>query len=123
MNNGADSWIYKDHMKGLKRFKAIRDHRRQRAEQGWSCYDFWGADGFILSVIADIAEKFINDGSGHPIKYTESEWNAILIRIAKPLRTYSSDRFIEDRDEAIRVHDEAKDALHLFAENFSDFWD
>lgn len=122
---GADRWIYNSKDRSyIKRRKQVRKHRKQRAVRGWSVFDFWNADSYLLDVIAEIADKFRVDGVGYPSNYTEAEWHEILVKIAKPLHAYTNGEWdCFDNDVTMRLHKEATEALHLFADYFGNFWD
>lgn len=111
---GADSFV-----SGYRR----RKHRRQRAQRGWSVYDWWCGDDFILSVIADMAEAYKTQGVGYPCNTSEEEWAADLDKIIGPLRAYTTKQYDVTGDEAQEMWEQASIALHWFADNFSSFWD
>lgn len=100
--------------------EAIARHRDQRAERGWSDYDWWCGDTYLAHVIGSMALKY-RDGSGYPGNMTEEEWHDILTRIAEPLLAYARRKFIGPDED--RLYLEAKKALLLFAEHFGHFWD
>jgi hypothetical protein len=136
LKTGADAWIYKkDEYKRpgrsklrtrIDRFKDRRKHKKQRAEQGWSVYDWWNADTYLVAVIASMARKFASpEAHGHPAELTWEQWQGILIHgIAEPLEAYLKAQDGEfSYEEEKHVYARATAAMHVFAEWHSHFWD
>lgn len=124
MQIGADTWIYKGTMSNggwRERRRRIRKHRKQRADIGWSVFDFWGGDHFIVGVIAGMAARFRDSGAGYPARYTAQEWADVLTRIEAPLHTYVEKS--STGDHRPEDFDAANVAMQLFAEHWMDFWD
>lgn len=125
MHTGADAWIYKKKpftgSGWRKRRKDIRKHKKQRAQQGWSVYDFWGADHYIAAVVAGLAARFRDHGVGYPGRYTAQDWAFILTAIEKPLVNYVMKS--ETGDDTPQDFAAADEAMHLFADHWMDFWD
>lgn len=96
-------------------------HHAQRADRGWSDFDFWCADTYLMHVIGSIAAKFRDDGTGYPSGMTEHEWADILTRISDPLLAYADRTSIGPEED--ELHAKAREALLLFAEHFGHFWD
>ena len=124
MKAGADNWIYKDtyrkDKKGRRKHKKmIARHRKERITQGWSVFDWWSGDAFILGVIAGMADKFRTEGGAYPGEMTAEEWAVILDNIAAPLNKYLNSELIYSKED----YEAAGKALHLFADNFGSFWD
>lgn len=125
MKIGADRWIRKSHVfdTDRKREKALKRHTEERAKHGFSFYDWINANDYIAGVIAEMAKKFDESGSGYPATMTEQEWSAILKRIYAPLECYIRRTGCETLEEEADLYNDVTEALKLFAEHFASFWD
>jgi len=122
MRTGTDAWIYEQPVSLISRRarrKMIRKHRKQRIEQGFSTYDAWNGDRYLLGVIAGMAEWLRTEGVGYPGHMTEEAWAETLDSISQPLRSYLNGNFWPSEAEITAT----TAALHLFADNFGYFWD
>jgi len=118
MGNGSD-WPTK-----AFRGRRLRRHRRERAKKGYSTYDWWSFDTYITWVIGNAVLDFKNNGVGLHYGSDSAENAAWLDSIAKPLLRYSEMKFdILDHEEEVRMYNEAREAMHKFAENLGTFWD
>ena len=99
-------------------------HIEQRMSFGYSVYDWWSFDSYIAGVIAHAVDKFVKDGVGHPGNMTEAQWQEICNRVSFPLKLWSSsERWKLETDELEALYEKVQESLHLFADNFGDFWD
>lgn len=108
----------------------VRKHRKQRADRGFSDYDVWSLDDYLLQVIADSIEALRDTRRGFPGAFskeygdgTEDEgWTVILNKIIEGIRldldttTYSFKRSDEDEKKI-------KEAWDLFIEWRHALWD
>lgn len=118
MGNGSD-WPTKAY-KGRK----LRKHKRERAKQGYSTYDWWSFDTYITWVIGNAVLDFKNKGMGLHYGSNSAENDEWLDDIARPLLRYSEQKFdIHDYEEDKKLYEEARAAMHTFAEHLGTFWD
>jgi hypothetical protein len=108
---------YKDEPDKLER------HRTERAENGFSVFDWWSFDTYIAGVIANAVIKFRDEGVGYPANMDPEEWKNLCTEIAEPLLAWSDDKFDLDFKEGEALYDRVKEAMHKFADNFGSFWD
>lgn len=101
----------------------VAKHRTQRAEDGFSVFDWWAFDQYIAEVVARAALKFAHEGSGYFEEMGEEGTREYFIGIARPLMEYAQDKFKRDVETQLRVREEAKDAMMRFAEHFPRWWD
>lgn len=119
----ADGWDwpleeYKDNPEKLEQ------HRRERAEHGFSTFDWWSFDTYIAGVIGRGVLKFIEDGMGYPGNMTEEEWKTLCREISEPLVKYSGEKFsLSSLEEEAELYEQVKDALRKFTDHFGYFWD
>ena len=109
-----------DFVASLPRKSRVK-HRNQRKDRGWSDIDAWNGDLYLSKVISEMAIHYKAKGI-HPFEYTPDEWNKILDDIIAPLQFYNENKFGEDdliTDEHV---DNARKAMHLFAQNFDSFF-
>ncbi len=145
---GADAWIEKNpynNKKGYGRKKhkewnknqesRLAKHKTQRAENGYSWYDFINFDSFIASVVATAVLKFAEDGMGYfPIggeqingdtwdypEGTAENFNATCGSIYYALTQWLTvDEFSPGHEAR---YEEAKEAMILFSEHLGSWWD
>jgi len=118
MGNGSD-WPTKAY-RGAK----LRRHKRQRAKQGYSEYDWWSFDTYITWVIGNAVLDFKNRGVGLHYGSSSAENDEWLDSIAKPLLRYSESKFdIHDHEEELRMYNEAREAMKKFSEHLGTWWD
>jgi hypothetical protein len=104
-------------------WRGLRRHHKQRAIRGWSYYDWWNGSAHICEVIGSMAAAY-REGHGYPAGSSSEEWNKTLADISEPLLAYALLKdHVSTCEEEKELHDRAQKALHLFADNFSDFWD
>ena len=93
-------------------------HKKQRAERGFSDYDFWSFDTYISAVLANYAEYAREHNHGYPIGITEQEWDEILEKIQIGFANNAEHSF-DDKFKPELL----EEALTLFAKWFQNFWD
>jgi hypothetical protein len=94
------SWVYEDD-NDPKHDYSVEEHRRLRAERGFSTYDWWNFNSYLSWVIIQGLEKF-KTGAGHPVYggvATMEEWVAVLDEMIDGFKAI----------EAIVEHDRPKD--------------
>lgn len=104
-------------------FRRFRDFY-ERGRYGYSRRDWWSFDIYICGVIGRACQDFKGYGNGFPGGMTESEWNQLLEDIYVPLLEWHEHRF-EYYDLAAEefAYEQAKEAMHKFAEHLGAFWD
>lgn len=55
----------------------VRRLRKERADRGWSEYDFWNFHSYHSWMMMSVLERF-KTGMGYPMGLTEEEWQGIL---------------------------------------------
>lgn len=104
--------------------REMADHKAERADQGFSWWDWTIFDRYIALVIADACQKFRLEGHGKPGDCrTLDEWHGVLLRIEEPLRAYADayDQDLHEKDMRV-AKDEADRAMRLFARYFRSMW-
>lgn len=101
----------------------VEKHRRERADRGFSTYDWWNFFDYIAWVNINALEKF-KTGSGFPGNLSgPDEWTAILDKMIDGFK--AAQKISNDFD--VRTYkDDRKtmmDGLHLYAEYFCSLWD
>lgn len=74
------AWVYEEHPRA--KYDAEK-HKSQRAEYGFSTYDWWNFDSYLSYVIIGGLEKF-KDGHGFPVYggcESMDDWREILDKI------------------------------------------
>lgn len=61
----------------------------QKRKRGFSDKDFFEADIYITTTLANILEFIAENHSGHPLSMTDEEYTTKLYRIARAFRDYS----------------------------------
>lgn len=116
------SWTKKE--KENRSGKDWRLHKKQRVEFGYSTFDWWSMDSYIAGVIAHACDKFAKESHGHPGDMTYEEWQNYCSGIAAPLKLWASaNRWKLSHEDEMKLYEEVKEAMHLFAERFGCFWD
>jgi hypothetical protein len=118
------SWVYEDNE------HSPIEHRQQRADNGFSVYDWWNFNDYLAWVIIQGLEKFKVDGVSHPVEFTEESWKDALNTMIEGFKAH-----FDLDDVSIRVTDEpvmdwynrkqkTRDkGLALFAKYFGSLWD
>lgn len=101
----------------------VAKHEAERARDGFSTYDWWTFDTYIAEVVARAALKFAKDGVGYFEEMGEEGTAEYFIGIAGPLMAWAQGKFELDPVESLRVKNEAKAAMHRFADHFERWWD
>lgn len=104
-------------------WKRVDRHNRERAQKGYSVYDWWNFDTFVCGLIANACRDFRLKSHGHPTDMPKEEWYEFLLGIETPLRVYAEDKFDMCGDDALKVYEDAKAAMHRFADRLGNFWD
>lgn len=108
----------------------VKKHRKERADQGWSEYDFWNFHNYHSWMMISVLERFKN-GVGYPMGLTEQQWSEILDEM---IDGFKSDIIMTDMinyDSKKQTYAEwqepyqakLKRALELFAEYYQSLWD
>ena len=66
----------------------------ERGRKGYSVYDTWSLDHYLLKWLPDAIRDLRLAGHGHPMSTTPEEWNEILSKIEAGLR--SGQQFLDD---------------------------
>ena len=78
-------------------------HFFQRGWRGYSDYDVWDMDGYLIDVIPHMLKLLKERGMGHPAELTERKWDATLDKMIKGFE--AGDRILEDEYmEKIQPH-------------------
>ena len=87
--------------------------------------EFLNGDQYLARQIGSMALQHRDLGSGFPWEQTKESWKDILTRIGEPLLAYADGKDVEDpgRTDFKKLNDDAKEAMKLFAEWFTAFWD
>ena len=96
----------------------------QRGLYGYSDYDWWGLDGYLLKWLPSALRELAN-GHGYPADLTEVEWRDMLLKTADGLdkgRDYLDNPwdYHEDYDAVPAEFGEAMDFIHKW---FWHLWD
>jgi hypothetical protein len=102
-------------------------HKRERARNGFSFYDWVNFDEYLAWVIVGGLKMFRHHGSGHPSQLTLEQWNDILDEMIEGFEAYlfiCSIDAVNEGEEGLNKKKETSDrALQLFVEYFPDLWD
>lgn len=82
--------------------------------------NWWSFDHYIAGEIAEAMDNFIHRGNGHPADMELHEFYALCVAIRDPLIRYHWDGAM---DTYPLTYENAKTAMHRFAEHFGDWWD
>lgn len=147
MKIGADNWIEKDsYRKGTKEHKEevkerpdkVKHHKEERAENGYSWFDWINFDSFIAGIVATAVLKFAEDGVGYfpiggefqdpeyPYDYpdgTHENFVATCGAIYYALTEWLNDGNMVMLNETDVKYQEAREAMILFAEHLGSWWD
>lgn len=104
-------------------WKRVERHNRERAQKGYSAFDWWSFDTFICGVIANACRDFRLKGIGYPGDMTEEEWADYLLSIETPLRVWAEEKFDLGHEQELEAYEAAKAAMHKFADRLGNFWD
>lgn len=104
-------------------WKRVQRHNSERAEKGYSVFDWWSFDTFICGVIANACRDFRLKGVGYGNGYTEESWNEFLLGIEEPLRVWAESKFKLSHEQELEAYEAAKAAMHRFADELGQFWD
>lgn len=104
-------------------WKRVNRHNKERAEKGYSRYDWWNFDGFVCGLIANACRDFRLKGVGYGNGFTEESWAEFLLGIETPLRVWADEKFDRFGDDAVTAYEDAKAAMHRFADELGQFWD
>lgn len=104
-------------------WKRVQRHNKERAEKGYSRYDWWSFDTFVCGVIANACRDFRLKGVGFGNGFTEESWDEFLLGIETPLRVWADEKFDRFGDDAVKAYEDAKAAMHRFADELGQFWD
>lgn len=104
-------------------WKRVSRHNAQRAQKGYSVYDWWSFDTFICGVIANACRDFRLKGVSYAMGYTEGSWSAYLLSIETPLRVWAEGKYDLGHGEEVEAYEAAKAAMHRFADELGNFWD
>lgn len=122
---GADNWLDKPQERNYD----VEKHKKERIEQGFSEYDWWNFNSYIMGVVALAVLKFADGNSYFPIHTEDYEddtlddYRATCGAIYFALREYleAEEDWNGDYDMAV-YYDEAREAMILFAENLGHWW-
>ena len=105
-------------------WKRVERHTRERAQRGYSVFDWWNFDGFICGVIANACRDFRLKGVGYGNGYTEESWAELLLSIETPLRVWAEEKYeFGDGTSYMQAYENAQAAMHKFADELGQFWD
>lgn len=125
-------------------WKRRRMHKRQRIERGWSEIDAWYGDMYLAKVIYQMLEHhktlpyipgaFLPDSfESYDIEASDEthikwhkvldeshiNWLKVLDDIVIPLKKYAThDDHDYTLEESVKIYEDARIAMHLFADNF-----
>lgn len=127
------AWVYKeDHGAPTKIKYDAEKHRSQRAEYGFSTYDWWNFNSYLCWVIIGGLERF-KTGSGHPVYggvNSMEDWVATLDKMIEGFKARAeldSDfppRGWSDRDAWYEERGAKwEEGSRLFIEFFPSLWD
>lgn len=102
---------------------SIERHRRERADRGFSDYDWWNFNTYLSWVIIAALTKFKEEGSGYPSSVGSPEaWYAIIDEMIEGFEAQIELDFPQSDDRAAKKI-KADNALALFAKYYSSLWD
>lgn len=104
-------------------WKRVERHNRERAQKGYSVFDWWSFDTFICGVIANACRDFRLKGVSYAGGYTPESWDEFLLSIETPLRVWAEKKFDLGHEEELEAYEAAKVAMHKFADELGNFWD
>jgi hypothetical protein len=110
------AWVFE---KELDREYDGERHRRERADRGFSEYDWWNFNDYLAWVILGGLKKFRKKGNSFPAQFqSEHEWNLLLDEMINGFEYYCSSDDINKLDDA-----RWKRAWELFHGYFASLWD
>lgn len=123
------SWVFRDNSDKIDE----RKHVEERAEHGFSTYDWWNFDQYLAWVISNACKRFRAESKGFPGEMENQDaWNSVLLEIEEgfeahlelsgvdfpePVDGEEYKAWIEQRREKFQV------AMELFAKYFGSLWD
>lgn len=120
----TDGYVYEG--TGLppeKLVSRIEKHKAERAEYGYSWWDWISFDTFLAGVIANGVHDFRVNGHGRPGDMTDEEWDSWLESIETPLRKYAEDKFNLFGEDEKNLYQAVQEAMHKVADRFGTLWD
>lgn len=118
-------------------WKRRRMHKRQRIEHGWSEIDAWYGNMYLAKVIYQMLEhhktlpytpfdflpKNEENYDKEALYESHIKWIKMLDEIVIPLKKYAThDDHEYTLEEIAKIYEDAKIAMHLFADNFQYVW-
>jgi hypothetical protein len=102
-------------------------HRQERAENGFSVFDWWSFCDYMAWVNIQALEKF-KDGAGFPADlHSMDEWKSELDTMIAGFKAYQTlsalDYDFRDKAETDKILKTQDDGLALYAKRFSALWD
>ena len=123
----TDEWVYgtiPQDKEGKKQRQRIARHRAERADRGFSTYDWWSADTFLTGLIANVLHELRVHGVTYPVGWTEESWNLNLAEVELQLRAYAEGKLdVHDAEAQSRLLFAAQEALHWVADYLPNLWD
>jgi hypothetical protein len=118
--NDPSAWVAKDEDK-----YDLERHKRERAENGFSVFDWWNFNSYLAWVNIQGLKKFKEEGSGYPANSSLEEWNEmldIMIEGFEAFETYMND-CPDSREEIEALLATHRVGMKLYAEQFVHLWD
>jgi hypothetical protein len=128
MIEDPQAWVGAEENKGKYN---VRRLRKERADKGWSEYDFWNFHDYHSWMMISVLERF-KTGVGYPGDVTWDEWLSILDEMIDGFKaalelssmdTYDSKihkSYDEWQDPLIAKH---KRGMELFSKYYLSLWD
>ena len=77
--------------KRIKWWFKRRKYIKERAKQGWSCYDVWDFDAYLATIIGSALEYLSKSHMSHPYDMTPEEWSERLKYISDCFKQYNEE--------------------------------
>lgn len=105
-------------------WKRVNQHNSERAQKGYSKWDWWSFDTFVCALIANACRDFRLKGHGYPGDMTAEEWGIYLLEIEEPLRVWAEKKFdFDTQEEELEAYEAARKAMAMFAHRLGWMWD
>lgn len=128
MIEDPQAWVGKEENKGKY---SIRKLRKERADKGWSEYDFWNFHDYHSWMMISVLERF-KTGVGYPGGITWDEWTGILDEMIEGFKASLEMSNMDTYDPKIhKSYTEWEDPLRvkyergmeLFSKYYLSLWD
>lgn len=126
MEKLTSRWSLKSPLYITKKDKRYKRHLKQLRSDGFSDTETWALDSVIAEFILPRLKRFKEVINGHPIAFSENEWNGILDKMIFAFEwslSYEEEGNLEPSEKERDANwEKYKEGMKLFAENFMDLW-